>query len=128
MSHHLVGATEVAGILGVTRQRVHQLAMASGFPRPEAELSAGNIWNREEIDRWVEAHRDQFSGPKPILCSFCGRRKIDVRRLVSGPGGIEICNECIDLAAEIVLEECDGDGLTRVPAYFFRHGIGRSAP
>lgn len=124
MSHHLVGTTEVAEILGVTRQRVHQLSVSPDFPRPQIELSAGKIWSREEIDRWVDARRDQFSGPKPIVCSFCGKREIDVRRLVSGPGGIEICNECIDLAAEIVLEECGGDGLIRVPAYFFKHGIG----
>ena len=121
MTHHLVGATEIAEILGVSRQRVHQLAASPDFPRPEVELSAGKVWSREAIERWMAERADQFTGPKPLTCSFCGKHIGDVLRLVSGPGGIEICNECVDLAAEIVLTECEGEGLVRVPAYYFKH-------
>lgn len=125
MAHHLVGTTEIAELLGVTRQRVHQLASSPDFPRPEIELSAGKIWTREAIEGWLDSRRDRFSGPKPIACSFCGKQETEVQKLVSGPKAIEICNECIDLAAEIVLSECHGEGLLRVPAYYFKTTIRR---
>jgi predicted DNA-binding transcriptional regulator AlpA len=54
MTHHLVGATEVAELLGCTRQWVNQLAREDPtFPAPEAELSAGRIWKREAVEAWA---------------------------------------------------------------------------
>ncbi len=54
MSNHLVGATEIAEMLGVTRQWVNQLAREDPtFPQPEAELSGGRIWEREAIEKWA---------------------------------------------------------------------------
>lgn len=52
--HHLVGTAEIATMLGVSRQRVHQLARRADFPAPEAVLSAGAIWRREAIEQWIE--------------------------------------------------------------------------
>ena len=37
-------------------------------------------------------------------CSFCGKDKDQVKKLVAG-SGVYICNECIELCAEIVEEE-----------------------
>lgn len=51
----LMGVAEIAELLGVSRQRVHQLSKASGFPAPIAELSAGAIWEREAVERWARA-------------------------------------------------------------------------
>ncbi|HSC50760.1 MAG TPA: ClpX C4-type zinc finger protein [Gaiellaceae bacterium] len=34
-------------------------------------------------------------------CSFCGKDKSDVRKLVAGPG-VHICDECIALCVEII--------------------------
>lgn len=53
MPDHLMGLTEVAELLGVTRQRAHQLSKASGFPEPTARLSAGLIWLRKDIEKWA---------------------------------------------------------------------------
>lgn len=39
-----------------------------------------------------------------LKCSFCGKPQEQVRKLVAGPG-VYICDECIDLCAEIVVEE-----------------------
>lgn len=50
---NLVGVAEVADLLQVSRQRVHQLAAATGFPKPVAVLSAGLIWHRRDIERWA---------------------------------------------------------------------------
>jgi predicted DNA-binding transcriptional regulator AlpA len=49
----LVGVAEVADMLGVSRQRVHQLATQQGFPDPIARLSAGLVWRRTDIKRWA---------------------------------------------------------------------------
>ena len=51
----LVGVAEIADMLGVTRQRVHQLMQAPDFPNPVAELSAGRIWNRDEVEAWARS-------------------------------------------------------------------------
>jgi hypothetical protein len=53
----VVGVAEIQEILHVnTRQQVSQLAEREDFPRPVAELRAGRIWLRSDIDdfrlRW----------------------------------------------------------------------------
>lgn len=40
-----------------------------------------------------------------VRCSFCGKTQDQVRKLIAGPGGVCICNECIELCAEIVEED-----------------------
>jgi hypothetical protein len=46
----LVSATEAGEILGVSRQRVHQLAAEhADFPEPLHELGAGNLWTASAI-------------------------------------------------------------------------------
>lgn len=39
-----------------------------------------------------------------IRCSFCGKSQDQVKRIVAGPG-VYICDECIDLCADIIEEE-----------------------
>jgi diadenosine tetraphosphate (Ap4A) HIT family hydrolase len=38
-------------------------------------------------------------------CSFCGKSQEQVHRLIAGPGGVYICDECIELCQEIINEE-----------------------
>ena len=38
-------------------------------------------------------------------CSFCGKSQDQVQRLIAGPGGVYICDECVDLCREIIEEE-----------------------
>lgn len=52
MSHHLMGVAEIAQLLGVSRQRVTQLAKAEGFPRPVASLAAGPVWESADVEAW----------------------------------------------------------------------------
>lgn len=57
MNDELMGAAEVAELLGVTRQRVNQLATdAPDFPEPIAVLQAGRIWRSKDIEAWRERH------------------------------------------------------------------------
>lgn len=39
-----------------------------------------------------------------VACSFCGKRREEVARLIAGHG-VYICNECVDLCAAICAEE-----------------------
>jgi ATP-dependent Clp protease ATP-binding subunit ClpX len=39
-----------------------------------------------------------------LHCSFCGKRQNQVFKLVAGPG-VYICDECIDLCNQIIVEE-----------------------
>ena len=40
-----------------------------------------------------------------IRCSFCNKTEDQVRKLIAGPGGVYICDECIDICSEIIEEE-----------------------
>lgn len=50
----LVGVSEIADILSVSRQRAHQLTKRQDFPEPIARLSSGPIWTRPSLTRFVE--------------------------------------------------------------------------
>jgi prophage regulatory protein len=44
---------DVARLLGVTRQRVHQIVEEDpSFPAPVATLSVGRVWERADILQW----------------------------------------------------------------------------
>ena len=42
-------------------------------------------------------------------CSFCGKPQEQVRKLIAGPNGAYICDECVDICAEIIEEELEED-------------------
>lgn len=44
------------------------------------------------------------SDDKALHCSFCGKNQHEVRKLIAGPS-VFICDECIDLCNDIILEE-----------------------
>ena len=43
-----------------------------------------------------------------LSCSFCGKNQNDVKKLIAGPA-VYICNECIQLSAEILNEELQAE-------------------
>jgi ATP-dependent Clp protease ATP-binding subunit ClpX len=52
-----------------------------------------------------------------LKCSFCGKTQKQVKKLIAGPG-VYICDECIDLCNEIIVEELSETaalGLTELP-------------
>jgi ATP-dependent Clp protease ATP-binding subunit ClpX len=70
-------------------------------------------------------------------CSFCLRNSDEVKKLIAGPRGVYICNECVDLCTEILEEEAIEEGqeapfvLERLPkpreitAYLDEYVIGQ---
>jgi predicted DNA-binding transcriptional regulator AlpA len=62
----LVTAAEVARLLGVTRQRVLELAASADFPPAEPTPTGGRVWPRAGIQAWAAAHPSTdpvFTGP-----------------------------------------------------------------
>jgi ribosomal protein L37AE/L43A len=65
--------------------------------------------------RWDGAHRadphrieDTAISARPKItyrCSFCGKDQQRVHRLIAGPGGVYICDECVTLCQGIIVEE-----------------------
>lgn len=50
--------------------------------------------------------------PKPYACSFCGKDNGKVKRLIAGPNGVFICDECVERCNEILAKE----GVAEQPA------------
>lgn len=44
-----------------------------------------------------------------VRCSFCNKSQNQVRKLIAGPNGAYICDECVDVCAEIIEEEFEYD-------------------
>lgn len=44
-----------------------------------------------------------------VRCSFCNKTQNQVRKLIAGPNGAYICDECIDVCTEILEEEFEYD-------------------
>ncbi len=57
MTSHLVGLSEIATMLDVSRQRAGQLVRDyDDFPPPVAELASGRIWETTAVEAWAKAH------------------------------------------------------------------------
>ena len=42
---------------------------------------------------------------KPIFCSFCGRLRQEVDKLIEGPNNVYICDECVEICHKIMKDE-----------------------
>lgn len=60
----LLGVTELAGILGVSRQRASELARSSSFPAPFVELAAGPVWIEDNVRHFCETWERRPGRPK----------------------------------------------------------------
>ena len=47
--------------------------------------------------------------------SFCGKSQDEVRKLIAGPDGVYICNDCVDICVGIIEEEYDFDSVDMDP-------------
>jgi len=64
---------------------------------------------KEEIKITTEttAEKNAKKANDQLVCNFCGKKKFEVERLISGPG-VWICNECVVLCNEILEEDHPG--------------------
>lgn len=42
-----------------------------------------------------------------LCCSFCSKNQDEVKKLIAGPPGLYICDECVDLCADILMDDHD---------------------
>lgn len=42
-----------------------------------------------------------------VRCSFCNKTQAQVRKLIAGPNGTYICDQCVEICSEIIEEELD---------------------
>lgn len=57
----LMGISEIAERLGVTKSRADQISRERGFPEPAARLRMGIIWQTSDVERWIAKHRPQLN-------------------------------------------------------------------
>lgn len=44
---------------------------------------------------------------KNVRCSFCGKPQNQVQKMIAGPSGIYICDECVSICSDIIEEELE---------------------
>jgi predicted DNA-binding transcriptional regulator AlpA len=54
---NLLGTSEVAVVLGVSKQRIHALRKNKKFPQPIVTLAATPIWDKREITAFLAEWR-----------------------------------------------------------------------
>ncbi len=42
-----------------------------------------------------------------IRCSFCNKSQNQVKKLIAGPAGVYICDECVEICEDILEEELE---------------------
>ena len=52
------------------------------------------------------------NGDYKIRCSFCGKTEDQERKLIAGPDGSYICDECVEICSEIIEEEVSRDRMS----------------
>ncbi|MDR0673812.1 MAG: ATP-dependent Clp protease ATP-binding subunit ClpX [Zoogloeaceae bacterium] len=53
--------------------------------------------------------KDKRGSEKLLYCSFCGKSQHEVKKLISGPPSVFICDECVALCNDIVRDELPDD-------------------
>jgi len=48
---------------------------------------------------------NQPKADAPVKCNFCGRSQSQAKKLIAGPGGVYICDICVELAHSIILSD-----------------------
>ena len=59
----LVGITEIAKRLRLSRHRAHVLAIRDDFPRPVEGLAQGRVWKAADVEHWI-AKNPQYDHPQ----------------------------------------------------------------
>ncbi len=81
----------------VVSRRVHVLSAIA--TRESAAPSAG-------LELWRNGRERDMTRKHPrFCCSFCGKSRDQVHRLVAGPYGVYICDVCVALCNEIITDE-----------------------
>ena len=53
-------------------------------------------------------------GEQKVRCSFCNKSEDQVRKLIAGPNGVFICDECVEICGEMIEEELDHEEVSEM--------------
>lgn len=101
----LVGVSEIADILGVSRQRAHQLTKREDFPAMVADLAAGPVWTKGSLTRFVEQWhlgKPDVSEEVEMIDMTIAELKRRRNELMHGPAG-----ESSDRYAQVIKDTLD---------------------
>lgn len=84
MNEDLIGAIEVSTLLGISSERLSELAGEYvDFPQPRARLQQGHIWMVQDIERWISGHEgERLSHPVEDVGDVTARLSVRARRVV----------------------------------------------
>lgn len=113
-------------------ERARLIMLLRGAGMPLAEIAAVLSAPGSDSSRWMRLHRERLEGnirhskdalrlldrlaerlkedgmetkSKEYRCSFCGKGKDEVERMIAGPHAVYICSECVDLCNRILDKE-----------------------
>ena len=66
---------------------------------PAPKVSKAEAKARRQAERALGAKL-----PKTLHCSFCGKGQHQVQKLIAGPRGVFICDECVALCNDVIAE------------------------
>lgn len=49
----LVTSVEIAALIGVSRQRLHQMVREGKFPPPAGRVGGVDVWTHDGVDPWL---------------------------------------------------------------------------
>jgi len=102
----LGGVAEVAGELGVSRQRASQLRGVTGFPAPVGTIAAGPIWDLDGVASWATSALRRRGG-RPSKATkrrvFDGRFALEEPAI--GAGGFADVYRALDLEVSSSTED-----------------------
>jgi hypothetical protein len=99
----IVGPSEAVEILGVSRQRLHELRSNGQFPRPMVELGIGAIWLRSTIESF-NRHRARKPGRRPMDVTKAATIVREIEHIRRDKGGLAEVEETTWLEAMTFLQ------------------------
>lgn len=103
---------KLAEALGVTNQAISRWESETGYPDIEYIIPIANFFKVTSNYLLYEDSNENLlkmeigeekGGNSQIKCSFCGKSKSQVKKLLVGPDKISICNDCVSRCASIML-------------------------
>jgi hypothetical protein len=76
--------------------------MEAAVAEPTSKVSKAEAKARRQAERALGAKL-----PKTLHCSFCGKGQHQVQKLIAGPRGVFICDECVGLCNDVIAERAD---------------------
>src|SRR5918992_6223991 len=71
---------------------------------PRRSVRGRSRGRRASVNEGTMIDSSDGGAKSTLYCSFCGKSQHEVRKLIAGPN-VFICNECVELCADIIKEE-----------------------